>query len=132
MSVVGAEAGATATGVGILAQLHGAATGSIAATHLMAERKDGQSSEPPQLSEGKKAHNEEPVRPGEKKEVTTPSGKRMDRYNEEEGHIREIKPNNPRQKKAGQKQVDGYKKEMDKAKGKNHTTELTLYDKKKR
>ena len=69
LSVVGSEAGITATGVGVFAELHGVATGSIAATHLMAERKEGQSSEPPQLSEGKKAHNEEPVRPGEKKEV---------------------------------------------------------------
>jgi Restriction endonuclease fold toxin 9 len=133
LSLVGSEAGVTATGVGVLAELHGAATGSIAATHLMAERKEGQSSEPPQLSEGKKAHNEEPVRSGEKKEVTTPSGSgRMDRYDASKGHIREIKPNNARGKKSGNKQLDRYKKEMDKSTGKDHTTELTLYDKKKK
>jgi RHS repeat-associated protein len=85
--------------------------------------------EPPQLAEGKEAHKNEPVRSGEKPEVRTPSGKRMDRYNESEAHIREIKPNNPRQTKAGRKQLEGYKKEMDAAKKRDHTTELTLYNK---
>jgi hypothetical protein len=57
--------------------------------------------EPPQLARGKRAHAEEPALPGEEKEITTPSGKRMDRYNEEKAHIREIKPNNPRAIKQG-------------------------------
>jgi RHS repeat-associated protein len=84
--------------------------------------------EPPQLSRGKKAHKEEPVLPGEKAEVHTPSGKRMDRYNEDTAHIREIKPNNPRQKNQGQKQVDAYRKEMEKVTGRPHTGEVTPYD----
>jgi RHS repeat-associated protein len=51
------------------------------------------SREPQQLVEGKAAHKNEEVRPGEKAEVRTPSGKgQMDRYNEEKAHIREIKP----------------------------------------
>ncbi len=91
LSVVGSEAGITATGVGVFAELHGVATGSIAATHLMAERKEGQSSEPPQLSEGKKAHNEEPVRPGEKKEVI-PGKKRPGRSNSTGIRRKWIKP----------------------------------------
>lgn len=87
--------------------------------------------EPPQLKAGKEAHNNEEVRPGEKAEVRTPAGKRMDRYNADKAHIREIKPNNARGRKAGQKQLKGYKKEMDKETGKKHTTELTTYDKSK-
>jgi RHS repeat-associated protein len=85
------------------------------------------SGEPPQLKAGKEAHAAEPVRPGEKAEVRTPSGKRMDRYDEGRAHIREIKRDNPRGRKAGEKQLRGYKKEMDHATGRNHTTELTLY-----
>jgi len=88
-------------------------------------RKGG---EPPQLKAGKEAHKNEEVRPGEKAEVRTPSGKRMDRYNADKAHIREIKRNNARGRKAGEKKLSEYKKEMDKATGKDHTTELTLYD----
>jgi RHS repeat-associated protein len=87
--------------------------------------------EPPQLKAGKEAHKNEEVRPGEKAEVRTPSGKRMDRYNADKAHIREIKPNNVRGRKAGEQKLNGYKKEMDKATGRDHTTELTVYDKKK-
>ena len=54
----------------------------------------------------------------------------MDRYNVQAAHIREIKPDNARGKKAGQKQVGEYKTEMDKATGKSHTTEVTKYKKK--
>jgi RHS repeat-associated protein len=86
--------------------------------------------EPAQLKAGKEAHKSEAVRPGEKAEVRTPSGKRMDRYNKDAAHIREIKPDNARGEAAGQKQLDGYKKEMDQATGKDHTTELTKYPKK--
>jgi hypothetical protein len=84
--------------------------------------------EPPQLARGKRAHAEEPVLPGEEKEVTTPSGKRMDRYNEEQANIREIKPNNPRAIKQGQKQVEGYKAEKETETGRPHTTEVTRYN----
>jgi RHS repeat-associated protein len=87
--------------------------------------------EPPQLKAGKEAHKNEEVRPGEKAEVRTPSGKRMDRYNTDKAHIRELKPNNARGRKAGEQKLKGYKKEMDKATGREHTTELTVYDKKK-
>ncbi len=85
--------------------------------------------EPPQLARGKAAHKAEPVRPGERAEVRPPSGRRMDRYDEKKAHIREIKPDHQRGQRAGQKQLDAYKQEMDKAKGRNHTTELTPYKK---
>jgi hypothetical protein len=84
--------------------------------------------EPAQLSRGKLAHKQEPILPGEKAEVPTPSGKRMDRYNEDSGHIREIKPDNARALKQGEKQVQGYKQEMEQATGRPHTTEVTPYN----
>lgn len=85
------------------------------------------SSEPWMLKAGKEAHENEEVRPGEEKEVRTPSGQRMDRYNKEDAHIREIKPNNARGEKSGNAQLQRYKNEMDKATGRSHTTELTKY-----
>jgi len=51
----------------------------------------------------------------------------MDRYNPGERNIRELKPDNARGEKAGKKQLDKYKTEMDKTPGKPHTTELTKY-----
>jgi len=87
--------------------------------------------EPPQLARGKRAHTQEPVLPGEQSEVTTPSGKRMDRYNEEQAHIREIKPDNPRAIKQGQKQAEGYKDGMEAKTGRPHTTEVTPYNPRK-
>lgn len=55
----------------------------------------------------------------------------MDRYDPEAAHIREIKPDNPRQTRAGQKQVEKYRKEMEAATKRRHTTEVTPYDPKK-
>jgi hypothetical protein len=83
--------------------------------------------EPPQLAAGKAAHENEEVRPGEQKEVRTPSGKRMDRYDGDKAHIREIKPDNPRGERNGQRQLTKYKTGMDNATGRPHTTELTKY-----
>lgn len=84
--------------------------------------------EPPHLAAGKRAHREEPILPGEQAEVPTPSGRRMDRYDESQAHIREIKPNNPRQLRNGQKQVESYRQEMELKTGRPHTTEVTPYD----
>ena len=89
------------------------------------------SGEPSPLARGKRAHAEEPVRPGEVAEHPTPSGKRMDRYDPETGHIREIKPDNPRAIRQGEKQVQGYKQEMERETGREHTTEVSPYDPKK-
>jgi RHS repeat-associated protein len=129
----GASLALTAEGAGEIVvggvMVTGAAQNSGAILNAMAS-KNGDSGEPPQLKAGKEAHNNEEVRPGEKPEVRTPSGKRMDRYNADKAHIREIKPKNARGQKAGEKQLKGYKKEMDQATGKDHTTELTQYDKK--
>jgi RHS repeat-associated protein len=72
--------------------------------------------EPPQLKAGKEAHRNEEVRPGEQAEVRTSSGTgRMDRYDADEAHIREIKPDNARGEKSGQRQLERYRKEMEDA-----------------
>lgn len=98
--------------------------GAAAATHPPATHRG----EPPHLAAGKRAHREEPILPGEHAEVPTPSGRRMDRYDESQTHIREIKPNNPRQLRNGQKQVESYRQEMEQKTGRPHTTEVTPYD----
>jgi RHS repeat-associated protein len=86
--------------------------------------------EPPQLKAGKEAHKNEEVRPGEQPEVRTPSGKgRMDRYDADKAHIREIKPDNARGERTGRRALERYKKEMDDATKRPHTTELTKYPK---
>lgn len=84
--------------------------------------------EPPQLARGKAAHKAEPVRPGERAEVRTSDGRgRMDRYDKDKAHIREIKPDNPRGRAAGQKQLERYKASEEAVSGREHTTELVLY-----
>jgi hypothetical protein len=52
----------------------------------------------------------------------------MDRYDEEKAHIREIKADNPRERRRGEKQLEDYKKEKECETGRPHTTELTPYD----
>ncbi len=84
--------------------------------------------EPEELAAGKKAHREATTRKGEHEEVGTPSGGRIDRYDPDKAHIREIKPNTPEEKKKAIEQLKRYKEEMDKKTGKNHAMELTTYD----
>jgi hypothetical protein len=125
--------GATAVGVGLAvegaARLVGRVGGEV--VEEAAEIGSRATREPAPLARGKRAHSEEPVRPTEKSEVTTPSGKRMDRYDATNKHIREIKPDNPRQIKRGKKQVEQYRREMEEATGEPHTGEVSTYDPKK-
>lgn len=96
-------------------------------------RADSKGGEPPQLKAGKEPHKNAEVRPGEKVGVQTPSGTgRMDRYDADQAHIREIKPNNARGEKTGQRQLERYQKEMEGATKRPHTTtELTKYPREK-
>ena len=106
-------------------ELHNKAVAESASSSDSDEKKKA---EPPQLAAGKQAHKDEEVRPGEESEVALPDGSgRMDRYNKGTGHIREIKPDNARQERAGNRQLERYKKAMEKATDKPHTTELTKY-----
>ncbi len=47
-------------------------------------------------------------------EYQLPSGKRADAVDETNGFVRELKPNNPKANKRGEKQVQGYKTELEK------------------
>ena len=61
---------------------------------------------------GRQAHKDYMPGEGYKKEVTLPSGKRADAVNFEKGDVRELKPNNPKAIKRGERQVQGYMKEL--------------------
>jgi len=77
---------------------------------------------------GRQAHAERTYPEGFKKEVTLPSGKRMDAYNPQTKVIEELKPNNPRAIARGQKQVAGYCEECNRVHGPGHTGRVVTYD----
>lgn len=52
---------------------------------------------------------------------------RCDALNPETCEIKELKPDNERAKKRGEKQLKNYKKELDEQTGKEHKTKLETY-----
>ena len=74
--------------------------------------KSSTSGENNYAKQGRDAHNN--YNPGDSytKEYQLPSGKRADAVDEVSGIVRELKPNNPRAIKRGEKQVLGYKNEL--------------------
>jgi RHS repeat-associated protein len=79
------------------------------------------------LKRGQEAHKARQYPQGFKKEVTLPSGKRMDAYNQEAREVRELKPNNPRAIRQGEKQLQEYCRECDRVHGPGHTGTLETY-----
>ncbi|MCC6262136.1 MAG: hypothetical protein IT169_01050 [Bryobacterales bacterium] len=79
------------------------------------------------LARGQEAHKQANYGPGFKKEVTLPSGKRMDAYNKTDKRVVELKPANPRAVNRGEKQVKQYCKECDDVYGPGHTGEVRTY-----
>jgi RHS repeat-associated protein len=77
---------------------------------------------------GQEAHKAAQYGEGFEKEAHLPSGKRMDAYNAKTKQVVELKPNNPRAIKRGQKQVEQYCKECDKVYGKGHTGTVRTYE----
>jgi hypothetical protein len=61
------------------------------------------------------------------KEFRLPSGKRIDFIDFEKKIIYELKPNNPQAIKQGRKQLEAYKKEVERIYGKGWRTKLELY-----
>ena len=61
------------------------------------------------------------------KEFRLPSGKRIDFIDFEKKIIYELKPNNPRQIRAGYKQLNGYLQEVESIYGSGWKTVLDLY-----
>ena len=56
-----------------------------------------------------------------------PSGKRPDAVDYENNIVRELKPNNPRAIRRGEKQVDGYRKELEQMTGEKWTSHVDTY-----
>jgi hypothetical protein len=79
------------------------------------------------LRKGQKAHAERQYPEGFKKEVELPSGKKMDAYNKEAKEVIELKPDNPRAIKRGEKQAAEYCRECDKEFGPGHTSKVETY-----
>ena len=77
---------------------------------------------------GQQAHKDRQYPEGFEKEIRLPSGKRMDAYNRETKEIIELKPNNLRAIKQGEKQVEGYCRECNQVNGPGHIGQVEAYD----
>jgi RHS repeat-associated protein len=80
---------------------------------------------------GRRAHAEEPLPTGFERDVRLPSGKRMDGYNAAEKQVLELKPDNQRAVRRGERQVGGYCSECDQTYGAGHSGRVQAYDQKK-
>jgi hypothetical protein len=80
---------------------------------------------------GREAHKSYEPGPGFQKEVELPSGKRADAVNFETKTVKELKPNNQRAIKRGEKQVEGYKNELQNTSGGKWTGKVETYGPKK-
>lgn len=89
--------------------------------------KSKTSGESPATAGGREAHKTWEPGAGFQKEVRLPSGRRCDALNPETCEIKELKPDNERAKKRGEKQLQDYKKELDEQMGKDHKTTLETY-----
>jgi hypothetical protein len=99
--------------------------GAAAAVVWFQKRRSG--GETPATAEGRNAHKNWDPGAGFQKEVRLPSGRRCDALNPETCEIKELKPENDRAKKRGQKQLEKYKQELDEQTGKDHKTSLETY-----
>lgn len=84
--------------------------------------------ETPFTKAGRRAHQEEPLPEGFERDSRLPSGKRMDGYNADQKKVIELKPNNPKAIRRGEKQVEGYCKECDQQYGPGHAGSVQTYD----
>lgn len=77
---------------------------------------------------GRQMHKDWNPGKGYQKEFQLPSGKKVDAINFQKKHIKELKPNTPKQIREGQKQVEGYIKEAEKAYGGRWSGSVETYD----
>jgi RHS repeat-associated protein len=89
--------------------------------------KSSTSGETQATSGGRAAHKTWDAGAGFQKEFRLPSGKRCDALNPETCEIKELKPDNDRAKKRGEKQLKQYKEELERETGKEHKTILETY-----
>jgi len=78
---------------------------------------------------GRQKHKEWNPGAGFKKEVRLPSGKQADAVNYQTREVVELKPNNANAIRRGEKQVEGYRKELERETGECWTCRVETYDK---
>ena len=76
---------------------------------------------------GREAHKAWDAGKGFEKEVRLPSGKQADAVNVDGKHVKELKPDNPRAVARGEKQVEGYRKELQEEHGGTWTSSVETY-----
>jgi hypothetical protein len=83
---------------------------------------------------GKRAHGNYGTALGENYDtkVILPSGKKPDAVNWETREVRELKPYNARAVKRGEKQVEGYRQELQEMTGEDWTSAVDTYQPKKK
>ncbi|ACR13961.1 Rhs family protein [Teredinibacter turnerae T7901] len=79
-------------------------------------------------AKGRQMHKDYDYGPGFEKEVTLPSGKRADAVNWETREVVELKPNNPNAIRRGEKQVEGYRQELQCTTGECWTSRVETYE----
>jgi RHS repeat-associated protein len=77
---------------------------------------------------GRQMHKDHNYGAGFDKEVTLPSGKRADAVNWKSREVVELKPNNPNAIRRGEKQVQGYRQELESTTGECWTCKVETYD----
>ncbi|HZI05908.1 MAG TPA: hypothetical protein VEZ71_17895 [Archangium sp.] len=77
---------------------------------------------------GRQAHTDWQPGEGYEKEVRLPSGRRADAVNAEKKDVKELKPNNPRAIKRGEKQVETYRRELEERRGGQWTGQVETYE----
>lgn len=78
---------------------------------------------------GREEHKNWQPGEGYEKEVTLPSGKRADAVNWEKRDVKELKPDNPRAVRRGERQLEGYKQELEDTTGEEWTGRVETYKK---
>jgi hypothetical protein len=77
---------------------------------------------------GRQVHKDYDYGPGFEKEFRLPSGKRADAVNRELGEVIELKPNNVAAVRRGERQVEGYRQELEELFGRPFNGTVTTYD----
>ena len=85
-------------------------------------------------ADGRRAHGNYGTALGDSYDtkVTLPSGRKPDAVNWEEREVRELKPDNPRAVRRGEKQVESYRRELEELTGEKWTSAVDTYQPKKK
>lgn len=103
-----------------------AAKETVAAANIAKKGKGGESAA---AAVGRRAHSNYGIALGAKYDtkVTLPSGRKPDAVNWEEREVRELKPDNARAVRRGNRQVEGYKKELENLTGQPWKSFVDVY-----